>query len=113
MLKFSTMQRDGDITILRLEGELDPYTAQDFLDGVADLIEKGNRKIIVDCDNLNYISSLGLGALVRVHARMKRRGGDVKVTGLKGPVADVFRVTMLYKVFSMYESVNDAVKDFQ
>ncbi len=113
MLKFSTTNRPGDITVLKLEGELDPYTAQDFLDGVADLIEKGNRKIVVDCNNLSYISSLGLGALVRVHARMKKRGGDVKVTGLKGPVADVFRVTMLYKVFSMYESVDEAAAAFE
>lgn len=113
MLTFTTTDRDPDIIILGLNGELDPYSTPDFVACVEDMIEKGHRRIIVDCADLKYVSSVGLGALVRVHARMKKLDGDVKVTGLRGPVADVFRITMLFKVFSMFESIDDAVADFE
>ena len=112
MLNFSTRQLENDVTILTLDGELDPYTSPDLLNCLTHEIEKGRRKIVVDCARLKYISSCGLGALVRVHARMKKLGGDVKVAALRGPVADVFRITMLNKVFGMYDSVEAAAESF-
>ena len=36
----------------------------------------GCEKMILDCGELSYISSMGLGMLMRVHSKMKKKGGE-------------------------------------
>ena len=47
-------------------------------------IQAGCRKLIVDCTRLTYISSYGMGVLVRLHQKLAKRGGDVKLAAALG-----------------------------
>jgi anti-anti-sigma factor len=49
-------------------------------------VDAGVDKIIVDCSRLEYISSYGIGVLVRLHKALMARGGDVKIAA--GPKAE-------------------------
>ena len=76
-------------------------------------IEEGNRKIVIDCRNIEFISSLGLGMLVRAHSRMKKVGGDVKLARLSNLVADLLSTVALDKVFHLYPTVRDACASYE
>ena len=74
---YATVQ--NDVLIIRADGGLNADTADQFLKELGSLIEGGMKKIIVDCENLEYVSSYGLGVLVRLHTKMAKSGGDVRL----------------------------------
>ena len=69
---------DQDVLILSADGGLDSSNAEQFVDELETLVESGIRKLIVDCGRLHYISSYGVGVLVRLHNKLATRGGTVR-----------------------------------
>ena len=70
---------DDDILVINLRGKLDSATTKEFEDVVQKHFDDGKSKIIIDCAHLGFISSLGIGSLVRMQARLNKRGGAVKL----------------------------------
>jgi len=114
MLDFSyeRIGKDEDIICIPISGSLNADNCDYLLDCVEGRIEAGHHKLILDCDGLSYISSMGLGMLVRVHSRMKKVGGDVKLANLHGTVAEILQLVKLDRVFHIYRSVDEAVASF-
>jgi anti-sigma B factor antagonist len=72
----------------------------------------GTSKIVIDLCSVDYIDSGGLGILVALHIAAKNRGGDIKLVSPSERVQRVLGETKLNTVFSIYESVDDAVAAF-
>ena len=113
MSKYNAHTIDGDVLVVELNGELNADRSTDLIGTVKAEIGYGTKKIIIDCGGLTYLSSLGLGALIQVHARMKRIGGDVKLASLKGAVADIIRLARLDQVLGIHPDVNSARRSFE
>lgn len=94
--------------VLGVDGGLDASTAAQFTTEVEQLIEGGITRIIVDCSKLSYLSSAGLAALLRTHSRMARHGGDVRIAGAHGMVAQVLHLTRLDRLLQLYPDVERA-----
>ena len=101
--------KNQDIVAVVLTGTLDENSCDYLLGCVEDRILEGRKKLILDCGQVTYISSMGLGTLVRVNSRMKKNGGDVKLALVKGTVAQVMGVVGLNRIFQIYPSVDDAI----
>ena len=114
MIDFHSYHHDenASIRIVEVQGNLDTDAANYFFTCVEQLIEEGQKKIVIDCSKLEYISSLGLGMLMRVHSRMKKIGGNVKIARLEGGVADVFATVGFDKILQLYASTADAVASY-
>ena len=97
-----------DILVLELTGRLDENTAEFLIDCLSRHIENGSSKIVIDCSNLEHVSSVGLGALVRVHSQLKSSGGEVKLAHVEGVIADILRIVHFDRIFHMYPSVQQA-----
>ncbi len=104
---------DDDVHVIRAEGGIDGRNADRFLDEVTALVDEGARRMVVDCSDLDIVSSTGLSALLRVHGRLRRRGGDVKIAGVRGGFAQVLQITALNRVFDLYEDVGRAKLSFR
>ena len=66
----------------------------------------------MDCLTPEYIVSVGLGMLLRVHVRMKQNGGDVKLSGIQVPVTDVFKLVRFDKLFHLCPTAPDTMRSF-
>ena len=78
-----------------VEGRLDAAqaaAAQAFLDGVS-------GPVTLDCSALEYISSAGLGVLLKTQKRLKLGGGGLQLTGVNRHVHDVFRYAGFDQIF--------------
>ncbi len=102
--------KDNDILTVVVSGMMDSEQCDYLFGCVEHLIGSGFNKVILDCSDLRVISSVGLGMLVRVHARMKRVGGDAKIAGVHGAVAHVITLVKLDRVFHLYPTVEAAVE---
>lgn len=107
--QYEKVGKQQDILAVILTGKLDEETCSYLVDCVTEDILDGRKKLILDCGRLEYISSMGLGSLVRVNSRMKKLGGDVKLAAVHGVVAQVMGVVGLNKLFQIYPTVNDAI----
>lgn len=112
-MEFSYDEVENDVLVIRADGGLNGDTAEQFVREIEKLIDGGLRKIVVDCGHLDYISSYGLGTLVRLHSRMKRHDGDVKIASVKSVMSDVLQLTHLSKLFAIYPDVGQALLAFR
>jgi len=107
-MEFYHDEIDNDVLILVADGGLNTDTADQFITDLEKLVDAGVRKIIVDCGKLTYISSFGLGVLLRLHKRLQQHGGDVKLASIEGIVPQALQLTRLDKFFEIYPDVNRA-----
>ena len=91
-MEFYYHEHDRDVLVLAADGGLNADTAESFVKQLETLADAGVNKIIVDCSSLQYISSYGIGVLVRLHQNLARHGGDVKVAGAKSLVLQTLNV---------------------
>ena len=104
---------DRDVLIIAADGGIDRQTSKEFVDRILELIEGGVTKIIIDCTKLTYISSWGLGVLLRLHKRAKSAGGEVKIANVHSRIVELLNLTHLNKVFGIYPDVNRARLEFR
>ncbi|HEY1380172.1 MAG TPA: STAS domain-containing protein [Gemmataceae bacterium] len=107
--RYEKVGKNQDIVAVVLSGILDEGTSTYLLGCVEDEILEGRKKLILDCGQITFISSMGLGTLIRVNSRMKKIGGDVKLAAVPGAVAEVMRVVGLHRIFEIYPTVEDAI----
>ena len=107
-LDLETTEREG-AGILSLRGEIDVYTAPRLRQTLIDLVEGGANHIVVDMEKVDFLDSTGLGVLVGALKRVRSNDGDLYLVCTQPRIRKVFEVTGLTKVFSLFDTVDDAV----
>ena len=111
-MKTSTRQVDG-VTIVDCSGRITLGEGSVILkDTVRDLISKGNKKILLNLGDVNYIDSSGIGELVSAFTAVRKEGGELKLLNLTKKVHDLLQITKLYTVFDVKDDEAAAVKAF-
>lgn len=82
-----------------VKGEIDIYNSTGVKDVLSNLIQEHPCDVTLDCSELDYIDSTGLGALVAIVKKVKNYQGNIHISNLKPSVAKVFHITNLDKVF--------------
>jgi anti-sigma B factor antagonist len=88
---------------------VDVYTAPKLRERLAELIDAGAEKVVVDLDRVDFLDSTGLGVLVGALKRLRAAGGTFGLVCAKEPLLKIFRITALDQVFPLYESVEKAI----
>jgi anti-anti-sigma factor len=86
--------------------------ADEFKQRLAQNIEEGWKKIVVDLSECEFIDSTFLGALVISLKKVTFIGGDLRLIGFQPQVHSMFELTRMYRVFESYKSKEEAVKSF-
>jgi anti-anti-sigma factor len=97
--------------VLRLTGRMDAESAPAFEALCESCISEGFTRLVLDLSNLTYVSSMGLGAIVRVAKQLRDDGGEVRICCLTGLVRQLFEITRLNHVFPPYDSVESALTE--
>jgi anti-anti-sigma factor len=76
------------------------------------LVDAGEKRLVIDLRDLEYISSAGLRSLLVLAKRLKAEQGNMVFTNLQGHVMDVFTISGFYSLFTICDSVDDALGRF-
>jgi anti-sigma B factor antagonist len=106
-------RRTADIVTLSLSGKLDTTSAKAFEEKILGQIESGERRIVIDLAQLDYVSSAGLRVLLLASKRLSGANGKIALCSLKDQVKEVFDIAGFSSIFSIHGSHEDAVKDLQ
>jgi anti-anti-sigma factor len=103
----------GKIVILDLAGKVI------FGDGtvelhrvIRELVEKGEKKILLNFAGVDYVDSSGLGELVGGLVAAKKIGGDIKLSNVPQNVLELLVLTRLSTVFEIFDIEDEACKSF-
>jgi anti-sigma B factor antagonist len=105
-----TERRAGGLCVLRpMRERLDASAAPELREELLQRITNGEHRIVLDLAEVSFMDSSALGALI---AAAKRLGptGSIAVASLNSPVAKLFSVTRMDRVFSVSATVPDAIK---
>ena len=103
---------DGDILAVLLRGSLDSTTTDEFDREIQKHLDAGKSKIIIDCRYLDSLSSMGIGRLVSLQMKLRRKGGAVKLASIYGPAAEVITLVGLAKILDIYGDLEFARESF-
>jgi anti-sigma B factor antagonist len=112
-LAIASREVDG-VTVVELSGRITLGEGSVQLrDAIRDLISKGQRHILLDLGDVNYIDSSGLGELVSAYTTAKNQGAALKLLKLTKKVHDLLQLTKLYTVFDIYDDEASAIASFK
>jgi anti-anti-sigma factor len=96
-------------TVLSITGRMDAVTAPEIEKGLLALVDGGEKRLVIDLKDLEYVSSAGLRSLLTLAKRVKEKEGNLVFANLQGQVTEVFRVVGFYALFTICDSVTDAL----
>jgi len=96
-------------TVIEVGGEIDVYTAPKLRERIVSLVESGSYQLIVDMESVEFLDSTGLGVLVGGLKRVRAHEGFIDLVCTQSRILRIFRITGLNRVFSIYDTVPDAV----
>jgi anti-sigma B factor antagonist len=99
----------GGYSVLAVSGEVDVATVPRLREQLHGLVAEGHTRIVVDLDGVDFLDSTGLGVLVGALKRVRSNDGELSLVCTQPRIRKVFEVTGLTKVFTLYDSVDEAV----
>ena len=114
MSNFSVGFRDRDaVQILDLKGELDAHTASELEAAIQKCQGEDKYQIVVNGQDLQYISSAGLGVFMAYIEEIREKSGDIKIAALQPKVFNVFDLLGFPMLFDVVDSEEEALARFQ
>ena len=112
-MKTSTRQVNG-VTIVDCSGRITLGEGSVILkDVVRELLSKGQKKILLNLGDVNYIDSSGIGELVSAFTTVRNQGGELKLLNLTKKVHDLLQITKLCTVFDVKDDEAAAISSFK
>jgi anti-sigma B factor antagonist len=102
-----------DTFLIRVGGYVDTTTSQELDRTLEDLLKKDVNRIVIDLENVDYISSAGWGIFISEIKAIRKKGGDIKLVKMTPDVFEVFELLEFDHILRSYDSVEDAVADFE
>jgi len=111
-MKLST-RKTGNVVIIDIEGKVVLGEGDvEVKKAVDDLLNRGNKKFILNLAKVPYLDSAGLGEIIRCYTALRRSGGNFKLLSPNRRIVDLLTITKLLDVFDSYDDESAAVASF-
>ena len=102
-------EREGDTLVAKAEGRIDGTNAREFQDDLDSVIEERDRAVILNFEDLMYISSAGIRVVLMTAKTLQRREARFALCSLSEPVREIFEVSGFDKIIPIHASQADAI----
>ncbi len=100
------------VSVMKVMGRVDSETAPELDDALTKLLQDNKNKIVLNLQDVNYMSSAGLRAMVKAYQTAKKSGGDVRLASVSDPVEVVLRTVGMMQMLQMYPTNQEAMASF-
>jgi anti-anti-sigma factor len=98
-------RKNQGIGIIRILGELDMHSVQQFEKEFPDYL-KQTKYLVLDLAELEFIDSIGIGAIAHALQSALKIGGDIKIARMHSKTKMLFEITNLHKFFDIYDNLD-------
>ena len=103
-----TSSKSDDVLVIKISGRLTVSSELIFKAETAKYAEN-SKKIVLDCSDMEYLDSTGLGLIVRFYKDFTSNGGKFALAALQAKPKLVFEITRAYKIFDIFDTLPAAV----
>jgi len=104
---------DPTLALFKLKGHLDAQTVRELEARFEQQLKASRVRWVVDLQELEYISSAGLGSFVGVLSELRSQGGDIFFIGLSPKMEKIFKVLGFTRIFKVFATEAEAAKAFK
>jgi anti-sigma B factor antagonist len=113
MSDFKVLTREEPpASVLEIKGYLDAHTAPELESAIDTLVKERKYNIIVNCRDLTYISSAGLGVFMAYIEEVRKNKGDIKLTNMSPKIFNVFDLLGFPLLYEIFKDEKEAVEKF-
>ncbi len=105
--------RKGDVDILTVKGNIQHTDSPAFEKELERTLEQGSFNVVLDLTGVQHVCSSALGALISIKRRIRRHDGDIRIVTTAADILRVLQITLLDRVFLVFDNVDAAVHSFQ
>lgn len=98
-----------DAVVVHCTGEVDIATVGTLRATLQDLQVDGASRLVVVLDDVTFLDSLGLGALIGAHKRARVLQGTFTIVCTSRPVMRIFEATAMHRVFRVVATLDEAL----
>lgn len=102
----------GNVQVVRLSGSLDMYSFPRLETQLSSLFQQAQYRIILDCRDVDYIGSAGLGALIGFAKQANEHDGDVKLLNVPERIFKIIELLGFTKVLQVHPNEDSALAAF-
>jgi stage II sporulation protein AA (anti-sigma F factor antagonist) len=102
--------KQGDAMIVTVTEHLDSATSSVFESRLLGLVDRGERRIVVDCGALDYVNSAGLKVFLLAAKRLEPLGGKLVLCALAPSVLMIFEMIGFTRIMKIVASREDALR---
>lgn len=107
------IKETNNAAIVEIKGKLiDGSLAEEVKKKLRNLIDKGQKNVVVDLSGVDYISSSGFALLISGLRSTREKGGDMKLANVSSKAGELLSTTKLDHVFEEYDTVEKAVNSY-
>ncbi|MFZ4547214.1 MAG: STAS domain-containing protein [Bacteroidales bacterium] len=100
----------GNFLVLDLSGRLDTSNYGELEKNLLEVIERGEKNIVINCSDLHYISSSGLRVFLMALKKITGAGGRFSLCSLQDNIREIFEIAGFNTIFSIFDTVDEATK---
>ncbi len=106
------VSQEETTTIAELMDEeiLEENIIEDIAESLFGLVqEKPGIHLVLDFHQVKHLSSSALGTLIRLNKRIEETKGNLKISGLRPSLYEIFVITKLNRLFNIYKTREEAI----
>ena len=103
-------QKQDPLAIVLVSGRVDGTAAPELDRRLKAIVERGDRDVLLDCAEMDYISSAGLRAMLVGAKACQQAGGRLAVCSLKPECRTVFEVSGFFSFIDSHDTREDAIR---
>lgn len=107
-----TVSRIGNTTVVKLNGPriTDQVYVSELGDELVAVLDAADPPdLLIDLDDVEFLSSSVLGKLIRLLKRVREKNGRLRLCSIRPSILEVFEITQLHKVFEIYPDAEEAL----
>lgn len=94
------ISQNGNQMMGKLIGRLDTAASMQFSADMEPLVDNADKEILLDCSELEFISSSGLRLFLSLRKATIAKGGSITIKGVSPEIKQVFTITGFYSLFT-------------
>jgi len=107
-----TTRQEDDVMVVDIVGRLDMESSGYAYDELVRIAESGNKKILLNVEKLEYVTSAGLRSILVGAKLLKSSQGEMKICQPNDEVKEVFEISGFNSLLHLYDTEKDALEAF-
>jgi anti-sigma B factor antagonist len=105
-----TIEKITDYSVVTVGDErIDAHNSDELKQSLLRMIDGGDTKLVIKLQQVRFIDSSGLGALLSANKHVALKSGKLVLAGIQKQVLAMFELTRLNRVFEIYSDIDEAL----